>query len=118
MKFTDLKTPQAKGQELGERLKQVRLNLNLTQDEVGKSAGISRYSVKQLENGKGGVQDLMALLIALDIVDQLDNLVPPQQISPLQILKLKGQERKRASGMHEGITKKEKGDNTDEDLGW
>lgn len=53
MKFGALKTPEAMGRELGNRLKQARLNLDLTQEEVGLSAGVSRYTIKNLEQGRG-----------------------------------------------------------------
>jgi putative transcriptional regulator len=120
MKFGTLKTPEAMGRELGDRLKQARLNLDLTQEEVGLSAGLSRYTIKNLEQGRGSVQDLMAVLIALESTDQLDNLMPPQQISPIELLKLRGRIRKRASGSHNKTESNKKIDKTDreEDLGW
>ncbi|WP_139852010.1 helix-turn-helix transcriptional regulator [Acinetobacter pullicarnis] len=120
MKFSALKTPDAMGRELGERLRQARLNLNLTQEDLGLSAGISRYSVKKLEHGQGSVQDLMALLIALESTDQLDNLMPPQQISPIQLLKLQGRVRKRASGVNHDTAPDQTVNKVDkeEDLGW
>jgi transcriptional regulator with XRE-family HTH domain len=120
MKFGALKTPEAMGRELGDRLKQARLNLDLTQEEVGLSAGISRYTIKNLEQGRGSIQDLMALLIALESTDQLDNLMPQQQISPIELLKLRGRMRKRASGSHNKTesTKKVNNTNREEDIGW
>ena len=120
MKFSAVKTPDAMGRELGERLKQSRLNLNLTQEEVGLSAGISRYTVKNLEQGRGSIQDLMALLIALENTNQLDNLMPPQQVSPIQLLKLRGQMRKRASSANRNTVLDQKMNKADkeEDIGW
>lgn len=120
MKFRALKTPEAMGRELGDRLKQARLNLDLTQEEVGLSAGISRYTIKNLEQGRGSIQDLMALLIALESTDQLDNLMPQQQISPIELLKLRGRMRKRASGSHNKTESNNKVNNTnrEEDIGW
>lgn len=115
MKFGALKTPEAMGRELGDRLKQARLNLDLTQEEVGLSAGVSRYTIKNLEQGRGNIQDLMAVLIALESTDQLDHLMPPQQISPIELLKLRGRMRKRASGSHKKIDKTNR---REEDLGW
>jgi len=120
MKFNALKTPDAMGRELGERLKQARLNLNLTQEEISLSAGISRYTIKNLEQGRGSVQDLMALLIALEGTAQLDNLMPPQQISPIQLLKLSGRKRQRASATNhdKASTPTTAKTDTEEDLGW
>lgn len=118
MKFNAFTTPSAMGRELGERLKRARLNLNLTQEEVALSAGISRYTVKTLEQGDGKILDLMALLIALDSTDQLDSLLPPQLISPIQLLKLRGKIRKRASGVNRESESSQRNKNADEDLGW
>ena len=118
MKFDELLTPSAMGHELGERLKRARLNLNLTQEEVALSAGISRFVVKKLEQGDGKVQDLMALLIALDSTDQLNNLMPPQLFSPIQILKLRGKIRKRASSTKRNINKNKNNSNPEIDIGW
>ena len=121
MKFGALKTSEAMGREAGDRLKQARLNLDLTQEEVGLSAGVSRYTIKNLEQGRGNIQDLMAVLIALESTDQLDHLMPPQQISPIELLKLRGRMRKRASGSHNKTVSNKKIDKTnrrEEDLGW
>lgn len=106
-------------EEVGRRLKQARLNLDLTQDEIAQFAGISRYVVQKLENGDGKVQDLMALLIALDQTAQLDNLLPPQEISPIEVFKLRGKARKRASGTkHKTTSKNKKNHDENEDIGW
>ncbi|MAS26261.1 MAG: transcriptional regulator, partial [Oceanospirillaceae bacterium] len=45
-------SPQAVCGELGERLKQARLNRDLTQSEVADMAGISRKLVLNAEKGK------------------------------------------------------------------
>ncbi|SDY85007.1 helix-turn-helix transcriptional regulator [Acinetobacter kyonggiensis] len=115
MKFSTLNTPRAMAVELGSRLRVARLNRNLTQEQVGNSAGISRYIVKELEHGKGKVEDLMATLIALSLTDQLENLLPTQKVSPIEIFKMKGHERTRASGnKDENVVSVA----TKEDLGW
>lgn len=118
MKFNAYTKPSAMGRELGERLKPARLNLDLTQEEVAQSAGISRYTVKILEQGDGKVQDLMALLIALDCTEQLDNLLVPQIISPIQLFKLRGKIRRRASGTNHDAITSQRNKITKEDLDW
>lgn len=105
MKFSAFTTSYAMSLELGERLKRARLNRDLTQEEVALFAGITRYTVKTLEKGGGSIQDLMALLLALEITDQLDNLLPAQELSPIEIFKLKGRIRKKASGKHKDVNK-------------
>jgi len=88
----------ALAEELGTRLKQARLNRNLTQSEVAVSAGIARKTVINAEKGKVQLDIMMAILIALDLTDQLDLFLPKQEISPLQLAKLQGKKRQRASG--------------------
>nr|WP_279053183.1 helix-turn-helix transcriptional regulator [Acinetobacter tandoii] len=107
-------------EEIGRRLKQARLNLDLTQEEIAESAGISRYVVKQLEKGDGKVQDFMAFLMALDQTSQLDNFLPPQVVSPIGIFKLNGRVRKKASGTKHKTTSKDKINRNEinDDIGW
>ncbi len=83
---------------LGARLKQARLNCNLSQEEVAEIAGISRKSVLNSEQGKGRLEVFVAIMTALNLTDQLNNFLPPQDISPIQLARLQGKQRKRASG--------------------
>ena len=86
--------------ELGRRVQIQRLNLNLTQTELAEKAGISRRALQNLE---GGHVCTLALLIralrALGRLDALDAFLPEPGLSPLQLAKLKGRERKRAGGL-------------------
>ena len=103
-------TPAAIAEVIGERIKQARLNANLTQQQVADNAGITRKLVVRAEKGKTQLETMIAILQALEIVEQLDNFVPPQEISPLQLAKLQGQKRQRASGPRVKKTK--------DDLSW
>lgn len=85
--------------ELGSRLKQARLNQDMTQAEVAARAGISRKSVVNAEQGKVQLEVFIALLAALDLTGQLERFLPRQEISPLQLVKLMGKQRRRASGL-------------------
>ncbi|WP_354623255.1 helix-turn-helix transcriptional regulator [Psychromonas sp. MME2] len=91
-------TAGALAEELGERLKQARLNRDLTQSEVAVLAGIARKTVMNAEKGKVQLDIMIAILMALDLADQLDLFLPQQEISPLQLAKLQGKKRQRASG--------------------
>ena len=84
--------------ELGARLKQARLNQNLTQLEVSERAGLSRKTILNAEKGKVYLDAFVAILLALDLEDQLDLMLPPQIISPIQLSKMQGKKRQRASG--------------------
>ncbi|HID37507.1 MAG TPA: XRE family transcriptional regulator [Ghiorsea sp.] len=90
-------SPSAIVEELGNRLKQARLNADLTQTEVATRAGLNRRTVLNAEKGKVRLENLVSILVAMGIVEQLNMFLPVQEISPLQLAKLKGQKRQRAS---------------------
>ncbi len=96
MKFEDM-TPFAIAEEIGSRLRQARLNADLTQAEVALRAGLNRRTVLNAEKGKVQLENLVAILVSMNMVEQLNVFLPPQEISPLQLAKLKGKERQRAS---------------------
>lgn len=84
--------------EIGERISRLRLNRNITQMELAKRAGITRIVVQRLEKGLGcNLESLIKILRALDLIDRLDSFLPEPGISPIQLAKLKGNERIRAS---------------------
>lgn len=86
-------------QELGERLRRTRLERNLSQVELAVQAGVDRKAVQRVEAGEpvGGVT-LVRLLRGLDLLDALDRLVPEPEPSPIELLRLHGKRRQRASG--------------------
>lgn len=106
------KTVHALANELGQRLQRARLNLNLTQLEVAQHAGVSRKVVMNAEAGQVSLEKLLAILMTLDLLDHLDSFLPEQPFSPIQLLRLRGKVRQRAS------RKTEKNLPTDDDLGW
>jgi putative transcriptional regulator len=90
-------SPVAIAEELGNRLKQARLNADLTQAEVASRTGLNRRTILNAEKGKVQLNNLVAILVSMDMADQLNMFLPVQEISPIQLAKLKGQERQRAS---------------------
>jgi putative transcriptional regulator len=90
-------SPAAIAEELGNRLKQARLNADLTQAEVASRTGLNRRTILNAEKGKVQLENLVAILVSLDMADQLNRLLPVQEISPLQLAKLRGKKRQRAS---------------------
>ena len=90
-------SPAAIAEEIGNRLKQARLNADLTQDEVASLSGLDRRAILNAEKGKVRLENLVAILVSLGMADQLNMLLPVQEISPLQLAKLKGKKRQRAS---------------------
>ena len=98
MKFSSMNN-HAVLKEIGVRTRRERLNQNLTQETLAQRAGVSRRVVLDLEGGKGcGLSSLIEILRALRKLDQLDAFLPDPGISPLQLAKLRGHERQRASG--------------------
>ena len=84
--------------EIGERFRQLRLRINYTQEELSKRALISVTALKSLESGKAKISTMIAVLRELNALDDLDNFLPDPGISPLQLAKMKGKKRKRATG--------------------
>jgi transcriptional regulator with XRE-family HTH domain len=83
----------------GTQIKQMRLNKNLTQGELSELAGLSRSTISEMENGGlGTMNSLIQILRTLDKIEILNHFITEAPISPLQIAKLHGKTRKRASG--------------------
>lgn len=91
----------ALAEQLGERLKQARLNQNLTQSEVAEFAGVARKTVINAEKGKAQLEIFIAIMQALNLTEQLDLFLPVQPISPIQLAKLQGKKRQRESGQRQ-----------------
>jgi len=90
-------SPVAITKELGNRLRQARINADLTQAEVASRAGLNRRTILNAEKGKVQLENLVAILVSMDMADQINMFLPIQEISPIQLAKLKGRERQRAS---------------------
>ncbi|MEN0036356.1 MAG: helix-turn-helix transcriptional regulator [Cellvibrio sp.] len=84
------------GAELGNRLEQLRLDRNLTQQMLADEIGITAKSYRQLVAGGGKLENMIAALRALNALEQLDNFLPAAPPSPLEQLKLRGKQRQRA----------------------
>ena len=77
-------SPHSIAESLGKRLKRQRLNRDMTQAELGARSGTSRNIVKNAEE--------------LGVLEHLDVFLYEPEISPLQLVKLKGKVRQRAGG--------------------
>jgi len=83
--------------EIGRRIEQMRLEQNLTQQQLAKEIGISRVSYRNLVNGAGKFENIIAVLRVLGRIDLVEQFVPETTFSPMEQLKLKGKQRRRAS---------------------
>ncbi|MBD8511240.1 helix-turn-helix domain-containing protein [Photobacterium sp. WH77] len=122
MNYHDL-TPMALAELIGERIQTYRLNANMTQQEIAEITGLNRTTIKNVESGRCKVETLMATMLALGIVDHLDSFLPPIDLSPIQLAKMKGYQRVRASNRRKPSNKTKSpedkaDDGNKEDLGW
>ena len=65
--------------ELGNRIKQYRISLNLTQTELAEKCGISMSTVVRIENGDDiKFSNYIRILSGLDILENINTLVPEE----------------------------------------
>lgn len=84
---------------IGEYIRAVRLDRNLTQEQLGERAGVHRTTIRDLELGKRStLLTLIQVLRSLDQLQTLKNFKVSRELSPLELAKLEAKERKRASG--------------------
>ena len=84
---------------MGRRLKRERLNQNIIQAQLAEQAGVSRRTLVAAEKGEGTtLETLIRLLRGLGKLGQLDQFLPEPPISPIQLAKLNGKVRQKASG--------------------
>lgn len=83
--------------KIGERIEQLRLERNMTQQEVADEVGISRVSYAKLESGEAKFINMIATLRVLGQLELVENFVPESSFSPMELLKMKGKQRQRAT---------------------
>jgi len=85
-------------QEIGQRLAQRRVELELTQAALATQAGIAKRTVERVEAGLSTqTSNLIRIFRILGLLDGLVTLIPETGPRPLDLLKLKGKQRQRAS---------------------
>ncbi|MBN2789483.1 MAG: helix-turn-helix domain-containing protein [Candidatus Delongbacteria bacterium] len=95
--------------EIGFFIKNIRLEMNKTQEQLAKEAGISRFTLGNLESGKGSnLISLIQVLRMLDKLELLENFRTERKISPIVLAEMEMSQRVRASG-----TKKNKKNRSD-----
>jgi transcriptional regulator with XRE-family HTH domain len=82
----------------GAQIRQIRLNRNITQAQLGAKAGLSRKAISDIENnGKCSMKSLVQILRALEKLEMLNIFETETEVSPIQVAKLRGKYRNRAS---------------------
>jgi len=98
MKFGEPTSDQAILEELGRRIARYRLNGNWTQSDLAREAGISKRTLHRVEHGHSiQASNLIRILRALNLLENLDALVPEPVVSPIQQARMQGRLRQRAS---------------------
>ena len=98
MRFEDLHLDKAALAELGRRLAQLRIDLNLTQAELAKKAGVGKRTLERLEAGETAqTRTLIRVLRELDLLTQLEVLIPEPTVRPRHAVKEGGALPQRAS---------------------
>jgi len=83
---------------LGQRVKQRRIGVNLTQNQLADMIGKSRTAIERAEKGRCNLTTFISILVALDADNQLHLFMPESPESPVLLAKTKGKQPQRASG--------------------
>jgi transcriptional regulator with XRE-family HTH domain len=98
MKIDKLMSDDAILAELGDRLARRRIDLQLTQADLANEAGVSKRTVERIESGASAqMVNIIRICRVLDLVPELERLVPQATPRPMDLIKVKGRQRKRAS---------------------
>lgn len=87
--------------ELGEKIKMYRVSMGLTQKDLEVRSGVSQRSISRLEQGESvQLDNFIRIMLALNLGDHVDILIPDQTKRPSYYLKskAKGRQRVRKSG--------------------
>jgi transcriptional regulator with XRE-family HTH domain len=98
MNISKLLTDDAILAEMGKRIARCRLDRQLTQADVAERAGVSKRTVERIEAGASAqLSTIIRILRVLNLLQGVDLLIPKPGPRPMDLLKLKGKVRQRAS---------------------
>lgn len=81
---------------IGQRIKQLRLDYNITQKELATKTGMSRVSISKIERGMGAnLSSLIQIMRGLRVLENIEYLIPEQEISPIEMIRLKNKSKKK-----------------------
>ncbi len=84
---------------IGEFIRHHRLEQNITQSSLAKNAGLSRSTISLIENGQStSLICIIKVLRILDLLYVLDSFKILNSISPMELIKLQKNKRKRSTG--------------------
>jgi len=113
-------TNQAIAQVLGQRIEQIRLEQNRTQQQIADEVGLSRISYRNLVKGQAKFENIISVLRVLGKLDLVEQFIPEVGFSPIEQLKLQGKKRQRAkpNSSPKNSIKQKSNDDNDQDLDW
>ena len=80
-------TPEELAITIGENIRSLRLQKNLTQHSLAAQAGVSMTALRHLESGQGAaLATLIRIVRALDKQEWLESLAPRASINPLHMV--------------------------------
>jgi putative transcriptional regulator len=88
--------------DLGRRIEALRLGRNIQQSALAREAGVSRRTITRLESGQSvSLDTLLRVMRALGLSSRLATLLPEPSLQPVERVRLKSKQRKRASARRE-----------------
>lgn len=77
--------------KLGFRIKETRLRKGIQQEELAIQAGVSLFTVAKIEKGLSvTLTMLLSVLRALELLENIEQLIPEPRVSPILLKKLQG----------------------------
>jgi putative transcriptional regulator len=94
----ELEPIEALQRDLGRRIEALRLGRNIQQSALAREAGVSRRTITRLESGQSvSLDTLLRVMRALGLSSRLATLLPEPSVQPIERVRLKRKQRKRAS---------------------
>lgn len=75
-------------EDLGAKIKACRLWRGMSQDDLAQKSGLTRKTINHIESGHASLDSIVAVAIALDITEQLNNIFVPKPQSIQEITSL------------------------------
>ncbi len=98
MKISNLLSDDTILTELGARIARCRIERQLTQANLAEQAGVAKRTVERIETGASAqMSSLIRIFRVLDLLPNLDRVIPQAGPRPMDLLKRKGKVRKRVS---------------------
>ncbi len=83
MRITGYENNITLAKEFGQRLQDLRLSMNYSQEDLASKAGVSKSTVLRAEKGDFiNIEKILNILRALDLIENLELLIPEWQPSP------------------------------------